>query len=247
MTATVKISALPAGAAVGAADLVPMVQGGTTVQQPASALKTFCNAGVGTVTSVALAAPAEFSVSGSPVTGAGALTFAKASQSANLVWAGPTSGGAAAPTFRGLVAADLPAAALSAGASRLFLAGKLAGANFNSTADQAIALAPPAWVTNWIVAEVVVANPSTSLTAAQGAFYAAASKTNAFFNTSATTSYANLTAANRAQVMAANQIGGGGAAMTYLYSGSTTIYLSLTTAQGGAATADVYVIGMSLD
>jgi hypothetical protein len=54
-------------------------------------------AGVGTVTSVALSAPAIFSVSGSPVTGTGTLTFALATQAANLVWAGPGSGADAAP------------------------------------------------------------------------------------------------------------------------------------------------------
>lgn len=64
--------------------------------------------GAGTVTSVALSAPAEFSVSGSPVTTSGTLTLAKASQNANLVYAGPTTGAADAPTFRALVAGDLP-------------------------------------------------------------------------------------------------------------------------------------------
>lgn len=64
--------------------------------------------GSGTVTSVALSAPSEFSVSGSPVTTSGTLTFTKANQNANLVYAGPTTGGAAEPTFRALVAADLP-------------------------------------------------------------------------------------------------------------------------------------------
>jgi hypothetical protein len=65
-------------------------------------------AGGGTVTSVALSAPAEFTVSGSPVTGAGTLAFAKVSQGANLVYAGPTTG-AGPPTFRPLTAADVPA------------------------------------------------------------------------------------------------------------------------------------------
>lgn len=72
-------------------------------------------AGTGTVTSVALSAPAEFTVSGSPVTGTGTLTFTKANQSASLVYAGPTSGGAAAPTFRSLVAADLPTVPVAQG------------------------------------------------------------------------------------------------------------------------------------
>ena len=37
-----------------------------------------------------------------------ALTFALSTQTANTVWAGPTTGAAAAPTFRALVAADIP-------------------------------------------------------------------------------------------------------------------------------------------
>lgn len=66
---------------------------------------------LGSVTSVALAAPAEFTVSGSPVTGSGTLTLTKAEQSANLVFAAPSSGPAAQPGFRSLVAADLPSIA----------------------------------------------------------------------------------------------------------------------------------------
>ncbi|KVR16123.1 hypothetical protein WK11_25470 [Burkholderia ubonensis] len=64
--------------------------------------------GVGTVTSVALTAPTQFSVSGSPVTASGTLALSWANQTANYVLAGPTSGGAAAPTFRALVGADIP-------------------------------------------------------------------------------------------------------------------------------------------
>lgn len=62
--------------------------------------------GAGSVSSVALSMPSEFSVSGSPVTTTGTFTVTKANQSANTVFAGPTSGGAAAPTFRALVEAD---------------------------------------------------------------------------------------------------------------------------------------------
>lgn len=72
-------------------------------------------AGSGTVTSVALVLPGIFTVSGSPVTGAGTLTGTLATQTANLVWAGPASGGAAAPTFRVLVTADLPSSGVAAG------------------------------------------------------------------------------------------------------------------------------------
>ena len=65
-------------------------------------------AGSGTVTSVGLALPTEFSVTGSPVTGSGTLTGAWANESANQVFAGPSSGGATTPAFRALATADLP-------------------------------------------------------------------------------------------------------------------------------------------
>ena len=65
--------------------------------------------GAGTVTSVGLSLPSIFSVSGSPVTTSGTLAGSLANQSANKIWAGPSSGGAAAPTFRDQVVADLPA------------------------------------------------------------------------------------------------------------------------------------------
>lgn len=106
MTATVKISALPTGAALGGTELIPAVQSGATVSITPAQLKTYV--APGTVTSVALTAPAEFTVSGSPVTTSGTLAFTKANQSANQVWAGPTSGAAAAPGFRALDVRDLP-------------------------------------------------------------------------------------------------------------------------------------------
>jgi hypothetical protein len=64
--------------------------------------------GSGTVTSVALTAPTQFTVSGSPVTTNGTLGFAWNNQVANRVLAGPTTGADAAPTFRALVADDIP-------------------------------------------------------------------------------------------------------------------------------------------
>src|SRR5262249_50082338 len=65
-------------------------------------------AGGAGVTYVALTMPGEFSVAGSPITGSGTLAVTKVTQGANTVYAGPTSGGAAAPAFRALVGADLP-------------------------------------------------------------------------------------------------------------------------------------------
>lgn len=65
-------------------------------------------AGLGTVTSVGLSMPPQFAVSGSPITTSGTLSAAWNNQTANTVLAGPTSGGATAPSFRALVAADFP-------------------------------------------------------------------------------------------------------------------------------------------
>ena len=65
--------------------------------------------GAGTVTSVALSLPTSiFDVTGSPVTSSGTLSATLDTQTANYVWAGPTSGGAATPAFRALVAGDIP-------------------------------------------------------------------------------------------------------------------------------------------
>lgn len=63
--------------------------------------------GGGAVTSVALTLPDIFSVSGSPVTSSGTLTGNLVSQAANRVFAAP-DGGTGLPTFRALVAADIP-------------------------------------------------------------------------------------------------------------------------------------------
>lgn len=63
--------------------------------------------GGGTVSSVALALPNIFSVSGSPVTTTGTLTASLASQSANTFFSAP-DGAAGTPTFRALVSNDIP-------------------------------------------------------------------------------------------------------------------------------------------
>ena len=67
------------------------------------------SASSGTVTSVGLSAPtAVFDVGSSPVTSSGTLALTFDTQTANTVFSGPTTGAAAAPTFRALVAADIP-------------------------------------------------------------------------------------------------------------------------------------------
>lgn len=67
----------------------------------------------GTVTSVGLSDGSTspiYTITGSPVTGAGTLTFTLNTETANYIFAGPTSGAAAQPTFRVMVTADLPTA-----------------------------------------------------------------------------------------------------------------------------------------
>jgi hypothetical protein len=69
--------------------------------------------GGGSVTSVALALPNIFSVSGSPITVSGTLNATLVSQNANLIFAAP-NGSAGTPTFRSLVSADIPQTLTSA-------------------------------------------------------------------------------------------------------------------------------------
>lgn len=78
--------------------------------------------GGGSVSSVGLAMPAIFGVTGSPVIGSGTLTVALNTQVANTIFAGPTTGADTTPAFRALVAADIPnlsAAKLTTGVANL--------------------------------------------------------------------------------------------------------------------------------
>jgi len=111
--------------------------------------------------------------------------------------------------------------------------GKLLGANMNSVADQAI----PITATKYIVRRIVVTNASANLTLAVGGFYTAASKggtavvanTQVYTALSASTKTLDLTLAALTDVLSV-----------------ATLYFALTVAQGGAATADIYVIGDAL-
>lgn len=61
----------------------------------------------GTVTSVGLSLPSEFNVTNSPVTSSGTLTGGWVTQNQNLVFASP-NGSSGTPSFRALVAGDIP-------------------------------------------------------------------------------------------------------------------------------------------
>lgn len=98
-------SAVPAPSRlpIGSSGNVLTVSGGLPVWAPPATS--------GTVTSVALAdgsSTSIFNISGSPVTSSGTLTFTLKTETANTVFAGPTTGAAAQPSFRSLVQADIP-------------------------------------------------------------------------------------------------------------------------------------------
>ena len=93
------------GGSPGAVGQVPVSQG--------PGLPVIWGTGGGSVTSVGLAMPSIFTVSGSPVTLAGTLTAALNTQVANGVFVGPITGAAAIPTFRALDAADITTALLT--------------------------------------------------------------------------------------------------------------------------------------
>jgi hypothetical protein len=90
----------------------------------------------GTVTSVALADGSTtpiYAITNSPVTSTGTLTFTLNTELANKVFAGPTTGSAAQPTFRSLVIADLSFAGSALGVATLDAGGKVPLSELPST------------------------------------------------------------------------------------------------------------------
>lgn len=132
---TTAILTLPVMVAVNADAYLPIVQGGTTYRATAQAIVSGGGGGggggSGTVTSVGLSVPSFLSVAGSPVTTSGTLAVTLATQSANTIFAGPTTGSAATPTFRSLVSADIPAINLAASGNG-GVTGNLPVTNLNS-------------------------------------------------------------------------------------------------------------------
>lgn len=123
------------------------------------------------------------------------------------------------------------------GAGQQKVLGTLRAANFNSTADQAIPI--PAQITAFQITSIVATNCSASLTLAVGGFYPTTSKGGTPI-VAATQIYSTLTGAT---LLLATTIAATPLVTRYTIS---TVYLSLTTAQGGAATCDVYVVGVDL-
>lgn len=103
------------GAADGTFKFKTLVAGSnvTVVPDTNGNLVIAATGGASGVTSVALALPSIFSVTGSPVTSTGTLTGTLVAQAANAVFRGPVSGAPGIPTFGPLVSADLPLATTS--------------------------------------------------------------------------------------------------------------------------------------
>lgn len=114
---------------------------------------------------------------------------------------------------------------------------KLISANMNVTTDQTFLPLGGAPINNYVITDIRVVNASTSLTLAAGGIYTAASKAgNAIV--AAAQAYSALTGATIGLDLTIAAVGKGLQTVTPI--------LSLTTAQGGAATADFYIFGRVL-
>jgi hypothetical protein len=119
--------------------------------------------------------------------------------------------------------------------SAAMLLGRIIGANMNVTTDQ------PFVMTNWAalnpfrITKITAKNASTSLTTAAGGVYPSATKGGTAI-VAAGQAYTALTAATIALDLTL-------AVGTTVYAKGGSPILSLTTGQGGAATADFYLFG----
>ena len=121
------------------------------------------------------------------------------------------------------------------------LLGKLIAANMNLTTDQQITMfSNPS---KFVLRRIVVTNASTSLSTAAGGIYTAVSKGGTAV-VAASQAYSTLTTSALFLDLTLNTAG---SANITVKSSVPNLYLSLTTAQGGAATADVYVYGDILE
>jgi len=94
-------------APLGTYDIVTTVPGVGTIYDYGWEAFDYKDAGLsGTVNSIGLAMPLQFAVTNTPLVAAGTLNVAWNTQTANTVLCGPTTGAAAVPTFRALVADD---------------------------------------------------------------------------------------------------------------------------------------------
>lgn len=122
---------------------------------------------------------------------------------------------------------------MSIGLQRLI--GRLNSANMNTTADQAISMSAG----KYIIRRISVLNASTSLTTCVGGFYTGAGKTGTTL-IAATQVYTTLTGSTKYLDLTL------ASAPTTDILTVSSLFFALTTGQGGAATADIYLFGDDL-
>lgn len=115
---------------------------------------------------------------------------------------------------------------------------KLIGANMNVTTDQVMSQIGGTLPRNYIITAIRVLNASISLDTAAGGVYNAISKPAGGIIVAAAQAYSTLTDGTLALDLTLAELGKAAQ--------STAPVLSLTTAQGAAATADIYVFGRIL-
>jgi len=120
-------------------------------------------------------------------------------------------------------------------ANKRSLLASFIGVNFNSTSDQIIRMLS----SNCIIRKIIVQNASVSLTTAVGGIYTAASKGGTAI-VAASQTYSALTASTKFLDLTLDSSLSTDALQVQ------ALYLSLTTAQGATATADVFIYGDDL-
>lgn len=132
----------------------------------------------------------------------------------------------------------LPAAARVLGSGRSY--------SFNTTNDQPIAI--PQRVTSFALTGILITNTSTSLTTAVGGFYSQPAKAGTTI-VEAIQTYSLLVNSSLLLWTTLSSLGQNtrfSASNLSSIAGFKNIWFSLTTPQGSAATADIYIVGMDL-
>lgn len=127
------------------------------------------------------------------------------------------------------------ASGFASGAQRVLCS--IRTANFNTTSDQTCTIA--AAVTAWTPTAIWCTNASTSLTTAAGGWYPAASKA----GTPLVAAVQAYTALSASTIVLPLTLAANIATTRYTIN---TVFLSLTLGNGGAATADCYLVGVDL-
>jgi hypothetical protein len=128
-----------------------------------------------------------------------------------------------------------PAQVLAVGQKSLI--GVKKSANFNATTDTSIPI-KTIGSDRYIITDIMVSNCSTSLSTARGGVYTGAGKTGTALALTTQTMEGCNGASGLQQLSLQN--------VTRATYNIATLYLSLTTAQGAAATGDIYVFGVPL-